>query len=154
MRCSGNSSNFNYLHELYCNELVFILSQVCLFRHHRCRNCRTIYPPVLKICLLFFWFNQNFSSLLSRSSTKTEENISIVFRFLLTFAPRWILYAVARGLALRVCLLIRKVKVHSQKMFLDLLFPCCWLLRHLWSASFCEKCWLSICALGVSKRLK
>ena len=34
MRCSGNSSKFTYLHELYCNELVFILSQVCLFKHH------------------------------------------------------------------------------------------------------------------------
>ena len=44
------------------------------------RNCRAIYLTVLKMCLLFFRFNHDFS-LLSGSSTKTEENVFIVFRF-------------------------------------------------------------------------
>ena len=84
--CSGNSSEFHYLDELYGN----CPQPLCLLKQRRCRTCRALYSSVHKVCWWFLWFNQLLSETQKTRRKLKETFISyfVFFTLLFVFDPR------------------------------------------------------------------
>ena len=150
--CSGNSSEFYFLDELYGNELVFVLS---FFSSNN-----TDVETAEQFILLYTRYVSDFSS---PQLWKLKEKIYIVLCFirdlpgflLLTHdeffdAFHW------KKFRLKTVCLFRRLTIGQfirKSCFLDRLFACCW-LKKVVNFFSCEDCWLSFCAFGVSWRLK
>ena len=151
--CSGNSSEFYYLDELYGNELVFVLGFVS--------SNNTDVETAEQFILLYKRY-MFVISLLPTLDTRRKKLCRTLFSSrladFLAFDPRRIRWCFPlKEVSPQDCLLIPKVSyrtIHPEKLFSWP--PVCLLLASEKFVNFfiCEDCWLSFCASGVSWRLK